>query len=98
MKRNLVSTRGAKRFINWPVVLLASVIAGAAGGGAAALMWFLLMKEFSLMAIIVPAALSLGWFVGTAARQAYFVPSEPVPLLDWSNLGGSRAEIASRKE
>jgi hypothetical protein len=84
MKRNLVSTRGGKHVINWPAVLLASLIVGAAGGGAAALMWFLLMKEFSLMAIIVSAALSLGWFVGTAVRQAYISPSEPVPLLDCS--------------
>ena len=98
MKRNLVSTRGGKRFINWPAVLLVSLIAGAAGGGASALMWFLLMKEFSLMSIIVPAALSLGWFIGTAARQTYFVPSEPAPLLDWSNLRGSRPETTQRKE
>ena len=98
MKRNLVSTRGGKRFINWPVVLLVSLIVGAAGGGAAALLWFLLKQDFSLMSIIVPAALSLGWFVGTAARQAYFVPSEPVPLLDWSNLRGSRPETTQRKE
>ena len=98
MKRNLVRTRGGKCFINWPVVLLVSLIVGAAGGGASALMWFLLLKEFSLMPIIIPAALSLGWFVGNAARQAYFVPSEPVPLLDWSNLRGSRPETTQRKE
>ena len=98
MKRNLVRTCRGKRCINWPAVLLASLIVGAAGGGAAALMWFLLLKEFSLMAIIVPAALSLGWFVGTALRQAYILPSEPVPLLDWSNLRGSRPETTQRKE
>jgi hypothetical protein len=98
MKRNLVTTRGGKHFINWPAVLLASLIVGAAGGGAAALICFLLWKEFSLMAIIIPAALSLGWFVGAAARQAYLVTSDPVPLLDWSNLRGSRPETTQRKE
>jgi len=98
MKRNLLVTRGGKHVINWPGVLLASLIVGAAGGGAAALIWFLLMKEFSLMAIIVPAALSLGWFVGTAVRQAYFLTSESAPLLDWSNLSGSRPESTQRKE
>ena len=98
MKRNLVSTREGKRFINWPVVLLVSLIVGAAGGGASALMWFLLMKDFSLMSIIVPAALSLGWFVGTAVRQTYFVTSKPVPLLDWSNLRGSRPKTTQPKE
>ena len=98
MKRNLVSTRGGKRFINWPVVLLMSLIVGAAGGGASALMWFLLQKEFTLMSIIIPAALSLGWFVGTAVRQAYFVPSEPVPWLDWSNLRGRLPGTTQRKE
>ena len=98
MKRNLICTRGGKHVINWPAVLLASLIVGAAGAGAAALIWFLLMKELSLMAIIIPAALSLGWFAGTAVRQAYFVTSDPVPLLDWSNLRGKRPEITQRKE
>ena len=98
MKRNLVTSRAGKHFINWPAVLLASLLVGAAGGGAAVLIWFLLMKEFSFMAIIVPAALSLGWFIGTAVRQAYFVTSEPAPLLDWSTLRGSRAETTQPKE
>jgi hypothetical protein len=98
MKRNLVISRGGKRFINWPAVLLASLLVGAAGGGASALIWFLLMKDFSLMTIILPAALSLGWFIGTAVRQAYFGASEAVPLLDWSNLRGSRPETTQRKE
>ena len=98
MKRNLVRIRGGKRVINWPAVLLVSLIVGAAGGGAAALFWFLLMKDFSLMTIIIPTTLSLGWFVGTAVRQTYFVTSEPVPLLDWSNLRGSRPETTQPKE
>jgi hypothetical protein len=98
MKRNLLRTRDGKHFINWPAVLLASLLVSAAGGGAAALVWFLLTKELSLMAIIFPAALSLGWFVGTAIRQAYFVTSDPVPLLDWSNLRGSRPGTTQPKE
>ena len=98
MRRNLVTTRDGRRFINWPVVLLVSLIVGAASGGAATLMWFLLLKEFSVMAIIVPAALSLGWCVGTAARQTYISPSEPAPLLDWSNVPARRPNMFQRRD
>src|SRR5687767_7679833 len=95
---NLVTVRGDKRTINWPVVLLVSLIVGAASGGAATLLWFLLLKEFSFMAIIIPAALSLGWCVGTAARQTYISPREPAPSLDWSNVPARRPNTFQRKE
>jgi hypothetical protein len=98
MKRNLVTTRDGRRTINWPVVLLVSLIVGAASGGGATLMWFLLLKEFSVMAIIIPAALSLGWCVGTAIRQTYIAPSEPAPLLDWSNVPPRRPNTFQHKE
>ena len=71
MKRALVGTRGGKPAINWPIVLLTSLIVGVVSGLAAATTWFLLTREFHFSTILFAMALFVGLLVGESIRACY---------------------------
>lgn len=82
MTKVLVGIRDGKRVINWPAVLLVSLLVGLVGGGSGAVTWFLLTKELRVVTILFALALSIGWVGGMAIRDYYKLPHEQLRNLD----------------
>jgi hypothetical protein len=82
MHRAFVGTRSGKPVINWPVVLLTSLMVGVCSGLAGATIWFLLTREFHYSTILFTVALSVGLLVGESIRRVRSTPRQQLPPLD----------------